>query len=154
MIGAPTPRRRARDALCTAHSSKQHGSGRAGSSTIEVWLPVSAAGNYVNFNSWTVGSPGTGWNVLTVGGIDDRSTLATSDDRMWYVPGSNGSNYADPPGTAWNRDGDFNKPDVAAPAADAPTTPLTVPRHKTPAAPAAVTDILRLLRTMRLLGGE
>jgi putative cell wall-binding protein len=79
-------------------------------------LPVSAAGNYVNFNSWTVGSPGTGWNVLTVGGIDDRSTLATSDDRMWYVPGSNGSNYADPPGTAWNRDGDFNKPDVAAPA--------------------------------------
>ena len=39
------PRRRARDALCTAHSSKQHGSGRAGSSTIEVWLPVSAAGN-------------------------------------------------------------------------------------------------------------
>ena len=36
VIGAPTPRRRARDALCTAHSSKQHGSGRAGSSTISV----------------------------------------------------------------------------------------------------------------------
>ena len=79
-------------------------------------LPVSAAGNYVNFNSWTVGSPGTAWNVLTVGGIDDRGTLATSDDRIWYVPGANGGNYADPPGTAWNADGDFNKPDVAAPA--------------------------------------
>ena len=79
-------------------------------------LPVSAAGNFVNFNNWTVGSPGTAWNVLTVGGIDDRGTLATSDDRVWYVPGSNGANYADPPGTAWNADGDFNKPDVAAPA--------------------------------------
>jgi hypothetical protein len=45
VIGAPTPRRRARDALCTAHSSKQHGSGRSGSSTIEVWLRAGAGGN-------------------------------------------------------------------------------------------------------------
>ncbi len=35
---------------------------------------------------------------------------------MWYVPGSNGGNYADPPGTAWNAHGDFNKPNVVAPA--------------------------------------
>ncbi len=32
VIGAPTPRLRAREALCTAHSSKQQGEG--GSSTV------------------------------------------------------------------------------------------------------------------------
>jgi hypothetical protein len=79
-------------------------------------LAVSAAGNYVNFNSWTVGSPGTAWNVLTVGGTDDRNTASWTDDRVWYAPGSNGSNYVDPPGTAWNVHGDFNKPNLAAPA--------------------------------------
>ncbi len=79
-------------------------------------LAVSAAGNYVNFSSWTVGSPGRGWNVLTVGGTDDRNTAGRADDRIWYVPGSNGSAYVDPAGTDWNRHGDFNKPNVSAPA--------------------------------------
>ncbi len=79
-------------------------------------LPVSAAGNFSNGIGWRVGSPGTGWNVLTVGGTDDRGTAARGDDRIWYVPGSNGSNFLDPPGTAWNAHGDFNKPNLSAPA--------------------------------------
>ncbi len=79
-------------------------------------LAVSAAGNYVNFSSWTVGSPGRSWNVLTVGGTDDRGTAALDDDGIWYVPGSNGSSYVDPSGTAWNAHGDFNKPNLSAPA--------------------------------------
>ena len=79
-------------------------------------LPISAAGNFANGIGWQVGSPGSGYNVLTVGGVDDRGTASRSDDRIWYVPGSNGSNFLDPPGTAWNPDGDFNKPDVTAPA--------------------------------------
>ncbi|MGH2456993.1 MAG: S8 family peptidase, partial [Candidatus Limnocylindria bacterium] len=79
-------------------------------------LPVSAAGNYVNRNSWAIGSPGTGWNVLTVGGSDDRGTAGRGDDRLWYAAGGNGSCYLDPPGTPWNAHGDFNKPNLVAPA--------------------------------------
>lgn len=79
-------------------------------------LPVAAAGNYVTFGHWNVLSPGTAYNVLTVGGIDDRNTAARTDDQIWYYPGSNGSGYRDPVGTAWNQHGDFNKPNVSAPA--------------------------------------
>ena len=79
-------------------------------------LAVSASGNYSALRTWNVGSPGTGYNVLTVGGIDDRGTSWRTDDRIWYVPGSDGSSYVDPVGTAWNRHGDFNKPNVSAPA--------------------------------------
>ena len=79
-------------------------------------LVVAAAGNYSTFGHWDVLSPATGYNVLAVGGVDDRGTPGTSDDRIWFVPGSNGSTYRDPSGTAWNSYGDFNKPDVSAPA--------------------------------------
>lgn len=79
-------------------------------------LPVSAAGNYVNFGSWRVGSPGTGYNVLTVGGLDDRNSITRRDDRLWYVPGSNGSNWLDQPSDPWNSHGDYNKPNLVAPA--------------------------------------
>ena len=79
-------------------------------------LAVSAAGNYTNFSSWAVGSPGTGYNVLTVGGVDDRGTAGGSDDRIWYVPGSNGSNFLDRPSDQWNAHGDYNKPNLVAPA--------------------------------------
>lgn len=79
-------------------------------------LAVSAAGNYVNFNGWQIGSPGTGYNVLTVGGVDDRGTAGRSDDRLWYVPGSNGSNWLDRPGDSWNAHGDYNKPNLVAPS--------------------------------------
>ena len=79
-------------------------------------LAISAAGNYVNFGGWQIGSPGTGYNVLTVGGVNDRGTARRSDDRIWYVPGSNGSNWFDRPGDAWNAHGDYNKPNLVAPA--------------------------------------
>lgn len=84
-------------------------------------LPVAAAGNYVTFGHWNILSPGSAYNVLTVGGIDDRGTAGRTDDRLWYYPGSNGSNYRDPSGTAWNSHGDFNKPNVSAPAASVRT---------------------------------
>lgn len=84
-------------------------------------LPVSAAGNYANGIGWQVGSPGTGYNVLTVGGTDDRGTGGRGDDRIWYVPGSNGSNFLDPAGTSWNQHGDFNKPNLSAPAVNVRT---------------------------------
>ena len=84
-------------------------------------LPVAAAGNYVTFGHWNILSPGTSWNALTVGGIDDRNTAGRTDDRIWYYPGSNGSNYRDPAGTTWNQHGDFNKPNVSAPAASVRT---------------------------------
>jgi hypothetical protein len=79
-------------------------------------IAVASAGNYAAAATWNVGSPGTGWNVLTVGGNDDRGTASRNDDRHWYVSGSNGSSYVDPPGTAWNPHGDFNKPNLSAPA--------------------------------------
>ena len=84
-------------------------------------LAVSAAGNYVNLSSWAIGSPGTGYNVLTVGGIDDRGSAGRSDDRIWYVPGSNGSNWLDRPSDSWNAHGDYNKPNLVAPAVNVRT---------------------------------
>jgi hypothetical protein len=84
-------------------------------------LAVAAAGNLVTFGNWNIVSPGTAYNVLTVGGIDDRGSVDRHDDRMWHVPGSNGSNYRDVPGTAWNAHGDYNKPNVSAPAASVRT---------------------------------
>ena len=79
-------------------------------------LPVAAAGNFVTFGNWDIVSPGTAYNTLTVGGIDDRGTADRLDDRVWYAPGSNGSNYRDRTDAAWNPHGDFNKPNVSAPA--------------------------------------
>ncbi|HEX2884698.1 MAG TPA: cell wall-binding repeat-containing protein [Candidatus Limnocylindria bacterium] len=84
-------------------------------------LAVAAAGNFTTFGHWDILSPGTAYNVLTVGGIDDRNTAGRNDDRVWYYPGSNGSNYRDVPGTAWNTHGDYNKPNVSAPAASVVT---------------------------------
>jgi hypothetical protein len=84
-------------------------------------LVVAASGNYTTFGNWNVVSPGTGYNVLTVGGVNDRNTAGNGDDVLWYVPGSNGANYHDVPGTAWNQHGDFNKPNVSAPAVNVRT---------------------------------
>ena len=84
-------------------------------------LPVAAAGNFVTFGNWDIVSPGTAWNSLTVGGLDDRNTADRGDDRIWYVPGSNGSNYRDRTDVSWNPHGDFNKPNVSAPAASVRT---------------------------------
>jgi hypothetical protein len=79
-------------------------------------LVVAASGNFTTFGNWNVVSPGTGYNVLTVGGVNDRNSGGRADDILWYAPGSNGANYHDPPGTVWNPSGDFNKPNLSAPA--------------------------------------
>jgi hypothetical protein len=84
-------------------------------------LVVAASGNLTTFGNWNVVSPGTGYNVLTVGGVNDRNTGWRADDVLWYAPGSNGANYHDPPGTTWNPNGDFNKPNLSAPAVNVRT---------------------------------
>lgn len=84
-------------------------------------LVVAAAGNYTTFGSWDIVSPGTGYNVLTVGGVDDRGSAPYGDDIAWYVPGSNGSNYRDRTDASWNTHGDYNKPNVSAPAVNVRT---------------------------------
>ncbi|HSK94923.1 MAG TPA: S8 family serine peptidase [Candidatus Angelobacter sp.] len=84
-------------------------------------LVVASSGNYSTFGNWDVVSPGTGYNVLTVGGVDDRGTGGTGDDRVWYVPGSDGAAYRDRTNAAWNAHGDYNKPNLAGPAVDVRT---------------------------------
>lgn len=62
-------------------------------------------------------SPAKGWNVITVGGINDHGTADWADDTMFYVPGQTpdyGSSYRDP----GSPHGDRQKPEVAAPAQD------------------------------------
>jgi hypothetical protein len=78
-------------------------------------LVVASSGNFGTFGHWNVVSPGTGYNVLTVGGVNDRNTAGWNDDVIWFG-GSNGSNYRDPTSAAWNSHGDFNKPNLSAPA--------------------------------------
>ncbi len=79
-------------------------------------LAVAASGNLTTFGNWDVVSPGTGYNVLTVGGVNDRNTGGRGDDVLWYVPGSNGANYHDRTDASWNAHGDYNKPNLSAPA--------------------------------------
>ena len=87
-------------------------------------LVVASSGNFSTFGNWNVVSPGTGYNVLTVGGVNDRNTGGTSDDILWY--GSNGASYRDPDGTAWNPHGDYNKPNLSAPAVSVRTANGTI----------------------------
>lgn len=87
-------------------------------------LVVAASGNFGTFGHWNVVSPATGHNVLAVGGINDRNTTGAGDDVLWY--GSNGASYRDPTGTAWNPHGDFNKPNLSAPAVSVRTANGTI----------------------------
>ena len=87
-------------------------------------LVVAASGNFGTFGHWNVVSPATGYNVLTVGGVNDRNTGGVGDDILWY--GSNGASYRDPDGTAWNPHGDFNKPNLSAPAVSVRTANGTI----------------------------
>ncbi len=70
-----------------------------------------AAGNHRNEY---IASPGKGWNMITVGGINDQGTINWNDDVMYWTGGNNGSSYLDPGGPH----GDREKPEVAAPAQD------------------------------------
>jgi hypothetical protein len=84
-------------------------------------LVVAASGNRSTFGHWDVVSPGTGYNVLTVGGVNDRNTTGTGDDRLWYSSGGDGASYRDRASAPWNSHGDYNKPNVSAPAVDVHT---------------------------------
>jgi Subtilase family/S-layer homology domain len=87
-------------------------------------LVVASSGNFSTFGNWNVVSPGTGYNVLTVGGVNDRNTGGTGDDILWF--GSNGASYRDPDGTPWNPHGDYNKPNLSAPAVSVRTANGTI----------------------------
>ena len=84
-------------------------------------LVVAASGNFSTFGNWDVVSPGTGYNVMTVGGVNDRGSGGTGDDLLWYSPGSDGAAYRDPASASWNQHGDFNKPNLSAPAVNVRT---------------------------------
>ena len=77
------------------------------------------------FGHWDVVSPGTGYNVLTVGGVNDRNTAGTGDDALWYAPVER-RRLPRPVGAAWNPHGDFNKPNVSAPAVSVRTANGTI----------------------------
>ncbi|MGZ8563468.1 MAG: S8 family serine peptidase, partial [Candidatus Limnocylindria bacterium] len=84
-------------------------------------LVVAASGNFSTFGHWDVVSPGTGYNVLTVGGVNDRGTSGTGDDLLWFVSGSDGASYRDPTSASWNQHGDYNTPNLSAPAVNVRT---------------------------------
>ncbi len=69
-----------------------------------ITVTVAAGNNYPGEN-WNVTSPGLGYNVITVGGFEDKSTSSWSDDIIWE-----NSAYVDP----ISRNGDREKPEVAA----------------------------------------
>ncbi|MCZ7385665.1 MAG: DUF2341 domain-containing protein [Candidatus Methanoperedens sp.] len=69
-----------------------------------------AAGNNESGENGNVTSPGLGYNVITVGGFEDKDTSAWSDDTMWGMGQSPGSAWRDPV----SQHGDRDKPEVAA----------------------------------------
>jgi len=76
---------------------------------------VASAGNWgtgVDAGTWLVSSPGTSWNVLTVGGVNDGTR------RLWYDSSCpcSGALWDEDPDWPFNSHGDFNKPNVSAPA--------------------------------------
>jgi subtilisin family serine protease len=81
---------------------------------------IASAGNWgtgVDAGTWLVSSPGTSWNVLTVGGVNDGT------GRLWY-DGScpcSGALWDEDPDWPFNPHGDFNKPNVSAPAVNVET---------------------------------
>ncbi len=70
------------------------------------WRTVTvAAGNNYPGENWRVTSPGLGFNVITVGGFEDKGNTSWSGDEMWA-----NSAYVDP----GSQNGDREKPEVAA----------------------------------------
>lgn len=77
---------------------------------------VKSAGNDYRF---PVTTPGRGWNVITVGGINDKASTDWSDDSMYDF-----SAYIDP------GYGDREKPEIVAPAVDITSLGLNDFREK------------------------
>src|SRR5829696_91194 len=77
-------------------------------------LVVASSGNYGSGvdAGWWVSSPGTGWNVLTVGGYNDGT------GKLWYDSSCpcSGAQWEEHAGVSYNPHGDFEKPTVSAPS--------------------------------------
>ncbi|MCD6345747.1 MAG: S8 family serine peptidase, partial [Anaerolineae bacterium] len=70
---------------------------------------IKSAGNY---RDEYITAPGKGWNVVTVGGINDQGNINWGYDKMYEVAGTNkGSAYLDPDSPHYDRE----KPEVVAP---------------------------------------
>jgi subtilase family protein len=79
---------------------------------------VGAPSNPEHCTNHLVRSPASAWNVVAVGGTDDRGTSSTSDDRLWWRSDGTGPAYCwgDPPGMPWDALRDREKPELSAPA--------------------------------------
>lgn len=82
---------------------------------------VVAAGNNVSGENGYVTSPGLGYNIITVGGFEDKGTSSWSDDVMWGMGISPGSAWRDPA----SQHNDREKPEVAAVATHGGTNIIT-----------------------------
>jgi hypothetical protein len=80
-------------------------------------LVVKSAGNF-GLTTGDVGSPGLGYNVLTVGNLDDRDTTSWTDDLM-----NPSSSYLGPLSTH----GDRLKPELAAPGTNIRSLSIATP---------------------------
>ena len=83
---------------------------------------IASSGNYGSGvdAGWFVSSPGVGWNVLAVGGMNDAT------NELWYdaacpCSGAQWEERTSAQGASYNAHGDFNKPDVSAPAVNVRT---------------------------------
>jgi Subtilase family len=85
---------------------------------------VGAPSNPEHCTNHQVRSPASGWNVIGVGGTDDRGTASTGDDRLWWRSDGTGPAYCygDPPGMPWDGIQDREKPELSAPAAGISTS--------------------------------
>jgi hypothetical protein len=79
---------------------------------------VGAPSNPEHCTNHQVRSPASAWNVVAVGGTDDRGTASTADDQLWWRSDGTGPAYCwgDPPGMAWDAVQDREKPELSAPA--------------------------------------
>jgi hypothetical protein len=85
-------------------------------------LAVAITGNYVSTPThcanWVVRSPGSGWNVVTVGALNDNNDSVWSNDEPWYT-GPTGSTpaycYLQPPAEVGDSVNDRVKPEILAP---------------------------------------
>jgi hypothetical protein len=79
---------------------------------------VGAPSNPEQCTNHQVRSPASAWNVVGVGGTDDRGTAGTGDDRLWWRSDGTGPAYCwgDPAGMSWDAIRDREKPELSAPA--------------------------------------
>ena len=94
---------------------------------------VASAGNYgTGYDpGWIVTSPGTGWNVLTVGGMNDGT------GELWYDPTCpcTGAKWEEDSDPDYNPHGDFGKPNISAPAVSVNTANGLIEKGTSVAAP-------------------